>query len=131
MAQTRRVARHRAIYHAVLRLYPRSFREGYGEPMAQLFGDRLRDLGARAWLETTPDLLRTLPAQRMEAVMASFGPGARLAALAVIVVGAVLASVGLGGGAAPLLVVLAAVAAIVAAVKQRRLIAPFGERAPF
>jgi hypothetical protein len=124
--------RHQSLYRALLALYPRSFRDSYGEPMAQLFGDRLRDRGRRAWLETVPDLVRTLPVQRMEAVMAALSPGARVVALAVVVVGAVLVSVGLGGGAAPLLVVLAAVAAIVVLVTQRRqfLAVPFGERAP-
>src|SRR5438874_1401099 len=45
MASTRSIARSQSLYRALLTLYPRSFREGYGEPMAQLFGDRLRDVG--------------------------------------------------------------------------------------
>lgn len=121
---------HEAVYRALLLLYPRSFRDGYAQPMAQLFGDRLRDRGRRAWLEAAPDLFRTVPVQRMEAVMAALSPRARVAALAVIVVGAFLASVGLGGGAAPLLVLLGAVAAFATLVRQRRLVTVFGERAP-
>ena len=122
--------RQESLYRVLLLLYPRSFRDGYAEPMAQLFGDRLRDGGGRVWLETASDLIRTVPIQRMEAAMARVSPGARVVALAVIVFGAVLVSVGLGGGAAPLLVMVAAVGAIVAVVRQRRIVTPFGERAP-
>ena len=122
--------RHETLYRALLALYPRSFRDAYAEPMAQLFGDRLRDRGRRVWLETAADLVRTVPVQRMEAVMARVSPGARVVALAVVVAGAVLGSVGLGGGAAPLLVVLAAVGLIAAVVKEHRIFVFFGERAP-
>lgn len=96
--------------------------------MHQLFGDRLRELGARAWLETVPDLVRTVPNQRMEAVMASLGPSARVGVLAALVVGAVAASIGLGGGAVPLLVVIAV--ALLMARTRAVTSAPFGERAP-
>jgi hypothetical protein len=121
-------SRHLAAYRALLHLYPRAFRESYGEPMLQLFGDRLRDAGSRAWLVATPDLLRTVPTQRMEAVMARFRPGARVGVLAAFVAGAVAASIGLGGGAVPLLVLIAIV---VVAVRQRAVFtAPFGDRAP-
>jgi len=122
--------RHEPVYRALLFLYPRSFRDDYAEPMAQLFADRRRDRGRRAWLEAAPDLLRTVPVQRMEAAMARLSPGARVAALAVIVFGAVLVSVGFGGDAAPLVVLVAAVAAVVAVVRQHRIVTPFGERAP-
>jgi hypothetical protein len=122
--------RHRAAYRALLALYPRSFRHDYAEPMAQLFGDRLHDRGRRAWLEVAPDLVRTVPVQRMEAVMSRLGSGGRVLALAAVVVGAVLASMGLGGGAAPLLVVLGAAGALWVVVRQRRLVTIFGKRAP-
>lgn len=116
------------LYRALLRLYPRSFREGYGEPMAQLFADRLRDVGSRAWLVAGPDLLHTVPTQRMEALMASLSPGARVGVIAVLVAGAVAASIGLGGGAVPLLVLIAAVALVLR--NRAVLAAPFGDRAP-
>ena len=122
--------RHESVYRGLLGLYPRAFRDDYAEAMVQLFGDRRRERGNRAWLEAVPDLVRTFPVQRMEAVMDRLSPGARVAALAVIVFGAVMVSVGFGGGAAPLLVLVAAVGAIVAVVKQRRIVVPFGERAP-
>lgn len=129
MALTPRpVGRHDSVYRALLLLYPRSFRRDYGDAMHQLFGDRLRELGSRAWLETVPDLVRSVPHQRMEAVMAALSPGARLGVLAAFVVGAVAASIGLGGGAVPLLVVIS----VVVIVARHRAVtsAPFGERAP-
>ena len=120
--------RHRALYRALLRLYPRSFRDAYAAPMAQLFADRLGDRGSRAWLETVPDLVRTVPPQRMEAVMARLGPGARVVALALVVLAAVVVSTGMGGPAVA--IVALAVAGVL--VTRRRVFAsvPFGERAP-
>lgn len=123
-------ARHRTLYRSLLWLYPRSFRSDFAEPMTQLFADRLRDRGWRAWFEAAPDLVRTVPVQRLEAAMARLSPRGRIASLAVIVVAAVLVAVGFGGGAAPLVVLLAAAAGLLAIVKQRGLVTPFGERAP-
>ena len=121
-------SRHQSLYRALLTLYPPSFRHDYAEPMHQLFGDRLRELGARAWLETVPDLVRTVPNQRMEAVMASLGPTARVGVLVALVIGALAASIGLGGGAVPLLIVIAVV--LIVARNRAVTSAPFGERAP-
>ncbi|HUR24201.1 MAG TPA: hypothetical protein VMZ73_10050 [Acidimicrobiales bacterium] len=123
----RTAGRHQALYRALVTLYPRSFREGYGEPMVQLFADRVRDVGAKAWLRALPDLLRTVPVQRIEAVMSRLGPGARVLALAFAVLGATAVSIGVGAGAAPIM----AVAVVALLVSQRRLFASLaGERAP-
>jgi hypothetical protein len=119
---------HVGVYRSLLRLYPRSFRADYGEPMAQIFADRLRDTGRRAWFLAGPDLLRTVPIQRTEALMASLGPGARVGVIAALVAGAVVASIGLGGGAVPLLVLLAAAGVVLR--NRSVMAAPFGERAP-
>src|SRR5687767_8902664 len=118
-------ARHHAVYRSLLWLYPRSFRSDFAEPMSQLFADRLRDRGPRVWFEAAPDLVRTFPVQRMEAAMARFSPGARVASLAVIVVAAVIVTIGLGGGPSPLLLAIALVGGIVAIVRQSRLVTPF------
>jgi hypothetical protein len=130
MTSPRSVTRHQSVYRALLVLYPRSFRDRYGQPMAQLFGDRLRDVGTRAWLRTIADLLRTVPVERIEATMDRLrrSAGARVVALAVAVLGAALLVMGFGGGVA--IVVTLAVVAILFA--QRRLFAslPRGERAP-
>lgn len=120
-------ARHQAIYRALVTLYPRSFRKGYADPMVQLFADRVRDVGAKAWLRAVPDLVRTVPVERIEAVMSRLGPGARVLALAFAVLGATVVSIGLGGGAVPII----AVAVVAVLVSQRRLFTSLGgERAP-
>lgn len=128
MTSIRAAARHQALYRALVALYPRSFRDGYADPMAQLFADRLRDVGARAWLRAVPDLFRTVPIERIEAVMSRLGRGGRVVALASVVLGAAAVAVGVGAGAAPLIAV--GVAGVL--VSQRHLFAslPGGERAP-
>lgn len=97
------MVRHEAIYRALIVLYPRSFRRDYGGPMTQLFADRVRDVGARAWLRALPDLIRTLPVERIEAVMSSLGPRVRVLTLALAALGATAVTVGLGGGAVPII----------------------------
>jgi hypothetical protein len=120
-------ARHRALYQALVTLYPRSFREGYADPMVQLFSDRVRDVGAKAWLRAVPDLVRTIPVERIEAVMSRLGPGSRVLALAFAMLGAAVLSFGIGAGAAPII----AVAVVAVLVSQRQLFAALGgERAP-
>jgi hypothetical protein len=116
------------VYRALLLLYPRSFRHDYGGPMAQVFADRLRDDGPKAWLRAVPDLIRTVPAERVEAVMSRLSPGARVVALALVVLGGTVVTIGLGGGAVPLI----AVAVVAVLFGQRRLFAGSlaGERAP-
>lgn len=128
MASARSASRHCSIYRASLRLYPRSFRAAYGEPMAQLFGDRVRDVGARAWLRTIPDLIRTVPVQRTEDAMSRLSVGVRVVVIAMIVLGAAVLAIGRGGGALPVM----ALSVIALVVSQRSLFAlvPGRDRAP-
>jgi len=128
VASPKSMTRHQSMYRRLLVLYPRSFRESYGEPMAQLFGDRLRDVGPRAWMRAVPDLIRTVPSERIEAVMADIGPGTRVVALAFVVLGAALVAMRFGGGVVPLV----AFATVMILITQRRLFAsaPLGTRAP-
>lgn len=120
-------ARHRSLYQALLALYPRGFRREYGDPMAQVFADQVRDRGAKAWLRTAPDILRTVPTQRIEAVMTSI-PARRAVAYAfVAVLGATLVAIG-GAGAAP--VVIITIAAAVALHRNLPALRLRGERAP-
>src|SRR4051794_6080102 len=90
---------HLRTYRALLVLYPRSFRREYRESMLQLFGDCVRDRGARAWLRTVPDLVRTVPALRLEAVMAGRHAASKVAALFLAVLGGVVVALGVGGPA--------------------------------
>jgi hypothetical protein len=57
-------------YGALLRLYPRDFREEYGEDMTQLLHNQLRDESApRVWARTVLDVALTVPSLRLEAHM--------------------------------------------------------------
>ena len=124
----RSAARHCSTYRALLALYPRSFRADYGEPMTHLFADRVRDVGAKAWLRTIPDLIKTVPVQRTETAMSRLSPGARVIAIALIVLGATVVSIGLGGGALP--VVLVALVALVASQRKLFALIPGRDHAP-
>jgi len=117
------------IYRMLLVLYPRTFRREYREPMLQLFGDCMRDGGAKVWLRTVPDLVRTIPALRLEAVMASGHAVRRVLAFALVALGAVVVVMGVGGPAviAAILIVVIALLAL-----GRGSLGPVfrGERAP-
>jgi len=57
-------------YGMLLRLYPRDFREEYGEDMVQLIRNQLRDESStRVWARTVLDLALTVPSIRVEAHM--------------------------------------------------------------
>jgi hypothetical protein len=124
----RSAVRHSTVYRGLLALYPRSFRAGYGEPMAQLFADRFRDVGAKAWLRAIPDLILTVPVQRTEAAMSRLSTGARVIAIALIVLGATVVSIGIGGGALP--VMLVALIALVVSQRQLFALIPGRDHAP-
>ena len=112
--------RHTSAYRTLLRAYPRSFRHDYGEPMTQLFADRVRDVGATAWLRVVPDLARTAPQQRIEAIMSHRSKGTTV--LAIGTLGILLAFVVVGvGGPGGLLPVVAVIVALI--YTQRRLFA--------
>jgi len=120
---------HLRIYRTLLVLYPRSFRRDYREAMLQLFGDCVRDRGARVWLRTIPDLVRSVPVLRLEAVMAGGHRVSKVAAFGLIPVGAVVFAMGIGGFAvtAALLVVVITLLAL----GRGALVPVFrGERAP-
>ncbi len=49
------------IYRRLLALYPRDFRDEYGQEMSLLFGDRAREGGVRLWFQVLGDLLGHAP----------------------------------------------------------------------
>lgn len=114
-------------YRALLVLYPRSFRRVYAEPMLQLFADQQRDLGRRAWLRVAPDLIKTAPMQRIEAVMSS-RTARPVAAAAVAVAGLAVVALGVGGPA--VFVVALAVAGVLWGQRKLVLGVRRGGRAP-
>src|SRR5437763_9646223 len=120
---------HVRIYRALLLLYPRSFRREYRESMLQLFGDCERDRGAKVWLRAVPDLVITVPALRLEAVMTRGHTASKVVALALLVLGAVVVGLGLGGPA--VVAALGIVIVAVLALGRGTLLPVFrGERAP-
>ncbi|MEO7664651.1 MAG: hypothetical protein ABIV26_05940 [Candidatus Limnocylindrales bacterium] len=71
----RRRTLHERAYRTLLRLYPAPFRDRFGDEMAQLFGDQLRDAERRAgdgrggvgsvWAGALVDLVRTAASERL------------------------------------------------------------------
>ena len=59
-----------SVYRALVRLYPRQFRDHYGADLVLHFEDLVhRDGVSRAWCRTTVDLLVTVPRYRLETIM--------------------------------------------------------------
>lgn len=58
------------VYRSLVRLYPRDFRDRFGDDLVQHFADLVNDRGnARAWARTGIDLTVTLPRYRLERIM--------------------------------------------------------------
>ena len=58
------------VYKNILRLYPRDFRDQYGDDLLQIHPDLFAELGPRrAWRRVTLDLIVTVPRYRMETLM--------------------------------------------------------------
>ncbi|HEY6531926.1 MAG TPA: hypothetical protein VIY72_06460 [Acidimicrobiales bacterium] len=95
------------LYRRVLWLYPRSFRDEYGDDMAQLLAEQLREEGAwRIWCRLAVDLVLTVPARRLEAHMTRpsssavtvlYGLVALVGLLVLLVGGTSIAAVAVGG----------------------------------
>jgi len=69
--------RQKRAYRALLVAYPFEHRRDFGEPMTQLFVDRLRDEGGGSrslliWAHTLIDLTKSAFAERLETTMRSF-----------------------------------------------------------
>ena len=103
------------VYRALLRLYPRRFRDEYGPDMALLFADQLRDEPAsRVWARGLVDLAVTVPNRHLEAHM-NRPPNSTVSLLFAVVA---LTGVGvaiLGGSSSGMLAVGLSVAAAAAA----------------
>jgi hypothetical protein len=64
------MAAHERAYRSLVVLYPKSFRQHYGDDLEQAFADLVdRDGPARAWGRTAIDLVLTAPRYRLENVM--------------------------------------------------------------
>ena len=68
-------SRHERVYRRLLRLYPATFRDRFGDEMVQLFGDQVRDANSRGsgwgraeiWLRTVWDLTLTASSEHRRA----------------------------------------------------------------
>ena len=93
------------VYRGLLRLYPRPFREEYGDDMALLLADQLRHEGTvRVWSRLVLDLALTVPARRMEAHMNRSSSSALTIVFALIALAGILVVLLGGTGLAPLLI---------------------------
>ena len=64
------MAANTSVYRALVRLYPRQFRDHYGDDLVLHFADLVhRDGVRRAWFHATVDLLVTVPRYRLETIM--------------------------------------------------------------
>lgn len=111
---------HLLVYRSLLRLYPRGFRDDYGDDLLQHFADLTIDRGARAaWIRTGVDLIVTVPRYRLESVMTEHRSATSLnVAIALLAAGGVLSVL---TGEYPGLVLL--VAALALAFAQRSTLA--------
>lgn len=71
---------HQRAYRVLLRAYPAEHRREYGEPMSQMFNDRIRDDGgglrtAVVWMHVLVDLAKTVLAERTETTMDTLRTG--------------------------------------------------------
>lgn len=58
------------LYRSLLHLYPRAFRDHYGDDLVVQFADLVADRGVRAaWTRTGVDLIVTVPRYRLESIM--------------------------------------------------------------
>lgn len=112
---------HQALYTALLGLYPGGFRRTYGADILQVFGDQLRDHGARAtWSRTLLDLAVTVPRYRLEALM---HPGPDRPGALVLVAGLLVAALAATYVIGPLAAIPLAAVALVVALAQRSALA--------
>ena len=109
------------LYRAIVRLYPREFRQHFGDDLVLHFEDLVaRDGASRAWGRTAVDLAVTLPRYRLETIM---NPRRSTTALVAVILTLSLAGiVGFGVGFYPALA-LVVVAGVVAVAERTQLAA--------
>lgn len=84
-------------YRALVRLYPRAFRDRYGEDLVQHFADLVADRGfGAAWRRTAVDLVVTVPRYRLETIVSPDHSSKAVAVLITLLAAAGLASLLVG-----------------------------------
>ncbi len=116
-----------AAYRHLSALYPRSFRDEYGDDLVATFAEQLADEGAgRVWLSTFRDLVVTVPSQHLEARMNRPAPQTVAMIASGVTVAAVVLALAAGTGPVVGVFLLAAVAALVVATLAWKAARPVG-----
>ena len=87
------------IYRWLLRLYPRDFRDEYGEEMSLLFRDRTSEGSSRLWLQVLGDLLVHAPKEHWSTMKQDLRYAVRTLLRAPTFAATVIATLALGIGA--------------------------------
>ncbi len=105
-----------AAYRRLSALYPKSFRDEYGEDLVATFTEQLsNDSSIRVWLSTIRDLFATVPSQHVEARMNRPTPQTVAVISTGVVVGALVLAVVAGTGPVVGVFLVAGLAALVVA----------------
>lgn len=109
---------HRSVrlYRSLSALYPKWFRDEYGDDLVATFSEQLADESTRrVWSSTIRDLLVTVPARHMEARMNHPAPRTVAVTATGVTVAALVLAVAAGTGPVVGVFLLAAVAALIVA----------------
>jgi putative ABC transport system permease protein len=93
------VRRSERLYRRLLRLYPRDFRDEYGEEMSRLFRDRTSEGSSRLWLQVLGDLLVHAPKEHWSMLKQDLRYATRMLLRAPAFAATVIATLALGIGA--------------------------------
>ena len=101
------------IYHTLVRVYPKAFRDAYGDDLVQHFDGLVTDRGiGAAWRRTALDLAVTVPRYRLETIMNERHSATTISVAVGLLAAAGVASVLVGLYPGALLLVVAVVLAI-------------------
>lgn len=115
------------LYRSLSALYPKSFRDEYGDDLVATFSEHLCDDGVTAvWLSTIRDLVVTVPFQHLEARMHRPAPRTVVVVATAVTVAALVLAIAAGTGPVVGVFLLAAIAALVVATAGWRAASPAG-----
>jgi hypothetical protein len=105
-----------SVYRHLSALYPKSFRDKYGDDLVATFTEQLRDeSAARAWSSAIRDLVVSIPAQHLEARMNRPAPQTVAVLATIITVAALVLALAVGTGPTVGIFLLIAVVGLIVA----------------